>query len=140
MLIRYLLLGLTSAIFASAGALFFANHYNTTLFDFSMVVDSVSIVAACSFTLLLAGFGAWFSQWLLKRWGEFLFNALFSFVTMSSVVFVMGYMMTPAVLEKVHEINGPDTEMFFSSFAMPLHFFPILSWFALRPLFVKTTN
>lgn len=140
MLIRYLILGLLSSILASLIAVSFANYYNKTLFDFSMVVNSVSIVAACSFTLLLAGFGAWFTQFLLKRWGEFLFNVLFSFVSMSSIVFVMGYMMPPEVLAKVHEVNGPDSELFFSSFAMPLHFIPVLSWFSLRPLLIKTSN
>lgn len=134
---RYLFLGITTSLFASAGAIMYGTFFNQNLFDFSMVVGPVAIVATCTMVSVFGAIMSWLAEKLLRSWGEFVFNFFFSVGTMASILGPINFQFPQEVLEKVHEVNGPDTEGFFPSFAIPMHFFPLLVWFALKPLFFR---
>lgn len=134
---RYLLLGVLTAAFASAGAYMYGTFYNQNLFDFSMVFGPVAIIATCTLVSVAGALLAWVAEKLLKSWGEFVFNVFFSIGTMGSVLMPINFQFPQEILDKVHAINGIDTEGFFPTYAIPMHFFPILVWFALKPLLFR---
>ena len=83
---KALLLGIVTAIFSSLGAILYGNFYNTNLFDFSMVIGPVAIVAVCVIISVFAAFGFWLSEKVFKSWGEFVFKLLFCLGTMGSIL------------------------------------------------------
>lgn len=137
---HYFFTGLCTAIFASAGAILYASFYNKNLFDFSMVVGTTQIISICTGVGIIAAIGAWLFNRLLKSWGEFAFNALFCMVTMGSILIPIEYSFPEALLEKVHAVNGPDSEMFFPIYVIPLHFFPVLAWMSFKPLLFRNRS
>jgi hypothetical protein len=56
---------------------------------------------------------------------------------MASVLLPINFEIPPGLLEQLHAANFEGVEMFFPVFAIPMHFFPVLSWFALKPLFFR---
>lgn len=63
---------------------------------------------------------------------EFIFNTL-------AVVFSIAFTFI-ALKMKDPDFTNPDTALmvdFYKGFIMPMIFFPVLSWFALRPLFFR---
>lgn len=134
---NYFFLGLTVAAFSSIGALAYATFYNKTLFDFSLVVGNVAIVSTCVLVSFIAAFGCWFATKNVKKWGEFLFNLIFSSVTMFSILFTLKFQIPPTVLKEITAINFEGVEMFFPIYVIPMHFVPLLTWFTFKPLFFK---
>lgn len=118
-------LGISAAILSSVGAVVYAWCYNSNLFDYSHILDYTSIAAACTFVCIFACVAFWAAAMVLKSWGEFIFNTLFAFGSMASIF----YPINSAIPE--------DSFGYFVVYALPLHFFPVLSWFALKPLFFK---
>jgi hypothetical protein len=134
---KYFFLGLTTGVVSSAGSIAYSSFYNQNLFDFSLVVGPVMILATCMFVSVAASVVSWLFDKVLKSWGEFFFNSIFAVVSMASVLLPMNFEIPPVLLEKLQAANFEGVEMFFPIFAIPMHFFPVLSWFALKPLFFR---
>ena len=137
---RALFLGILSAILSSVGAFAYGKFYNENLFDFSMVIGPVSIISTCTFVSIFAAISFWFAEKVLMNWGEFVFNLLFALGSMASVITVLNFNFSPELLEQIHEVNGSDTEVFFPSYAIPMHFFPVLVWMTFKPLFYRNRS
>jgi tellurite resistance protein TehA-like permease len=134
---NYFFLGIATGIVASGGSIAYSSFYNHELFDFSLVVGPVMIVATCLFVAVAASVVAWVFDKVLKSWGEFVFNSFFAVVSMASIMLPIKFEIPPALLTQLHESTFEGVEMFFPIFAIPMHFFPVLSWFALKPLFFR---
>lgn len=134
---RYFFLGLTAGIVATAGSIAYSSFYNQNLFDFSLVIGPVMIIVSCLFISIMAATVAWLFDKVLKSWGEFFFNSFFAVGSMASVLLPINFEVPSALLEQLHAINFEGVEIFFPIFAIPMHFFPVLSWFALKPLFFR---
>jgi len=127
MLKKSLLLGIVSGLLAGIVAVIYARvYFSINEADFSKVASNVRIVAASLFGGVLASVG----YWLLDRWmkdkGEIVFNFLFtaiSFVTL--------------VVPITARLKGVDTPEFFPGMAIPMHLFPALAWYTLKPLFIR---
>jgi hypothetical protein len=134
---RFLILGVLTAVLSSAGAIAYGTFYNKNLFDFSLAVGPIMIAATCTFVSIFAACSAWLSNRVLGSWGEFAFNLLFSLGSMASVLMPINYEFPPQVLTEIQEVNFEGVESFFPVYTIPMHFFPVLVWISLKPLFFK---
>lgn len=117
--------GLFAAVFSSVGAIAYAGFYNSEVFDYSRILGYPSIVAACMFTCIFACVMYWAAVTVLKSWGDFVFNFLFVFITVISIK----YPLAAAIPE--------DDFGYFMVYAIPLHYFPVLSWMVFKSLFFR---
>jgi hypothetical protein len=134
---KYLILGIVAAVLSSAGAVFYGIFFNKNLFDFSIAVGPISITAACTFVSIFAAVAAWAADKALKSWSEFVFNLLFSIGTMASIMFPINFQFPKNILILIQGINFEGVESFFPIYAIPMHFFPVLVWVTLKPLFFR---
>jgi hypothetical protein len=125
---RLLLLGLVSGILAGIAGLIYERVYRASLgVDFSTVVASFSIMASSMLGGILAAFGYWLLDKIFKGKGEIVFNFLFTILSFASI---LGPLATKLPLD----IESPEL---FPGLTVPMHFFPALAWFTLKPLFIK---
>lgn len=137
---KYLILGIVTSVLASAGAVAYSMFFNKNLFDFSLAAGPVTITAACTFASIFAAVSAFAADKVLKSWGEFVFNLLFSIVSMGSILFPINFEFPPNLLALVQAVNFEGVEAFFPIYVIPMHFFPILVWVTLKPLFFRNRS
>lgn len=125
---KSLLLGIVSGLLAGIAALVYARVYHSSLgADFSKVAWPVRIVAASLFGGVLAAIGYWVLDKALKEKGEIVFNLLFSMLSFASLL-------APFAAKLPLDIEAPEL---FPGMVIPMHFFPALAWFTLKPIFIK---
>jgi hypothetical protein len=125
---KALSLGIISGLLAGFVSLIYARVYHASLgADFSKMVGSVAIVTASLIGGILAAIGFWvFDKWL-KQWGEIVFNLLFVILSLAT--------MLPAFGVKLPlDVEAPEL---FPGLVIPMHFFPALAWFTLKPIFFR---
>jgi len=125
---RSLLLGALAGVLAGVASIVYQRVYNASLgADFTKIAKPAGIIAASVLGCLLASL-AW---WLLTRWkkrtGEIIFNFLFSILSIASIL-------APFAAKLPLDMETPEL---FPGLVIPMHFFPALAWFTLRPLFIK---
>ena len=125
---KLLLLGLVSGVLAAVAALIYQKIYVNSLgADFSAIVKPMNIVIICTLAGLLASTG----YGLLTKWlpsaGEIIFNFVLVILTFASIL-------GPFATKLPLDIEMPEL---FPGLTVPMHFFPALAWFTLKPLFIK---
>jgi len=125
---KALLLGIISGLLAGvAGVIYAKIYYTANEADFSKVASTVSILAASIFGGVLAAIGYALADRLLKAKGEIVFNLLFTLLSFASLLLPIGHRFSPPI----------DTPELFPGMVIPMHFFPALGWYTLKPLFIK---
>jgi uncharacterized membrane protein len=125
---KLLLLGLVSGVLAAVAALIYQKIYVNSLgADFSAIVKPVNIVIVCTLAGLLASTGYGLLTKWLPRAGEIFFNFVLVILTFASIL-------GPFATKLPLEIEMPEL---FPGLTVPMHFFPALAWFTLKPLFIK---
>ncbi len=125
---KLLLLGLVSGVLAAVAALIYQKIYVSSLgADFSAIVKPVNIVIVCTLAGLLASTGYGLLTKWLPRAGEIIFNFVLVILTFASIL-------GPFATKLPLEIEMPEL---FPGLTVPMHFFPALAWFTLKPLFIK---
>jgi hypothetical protein len=125
---KLLLLGLVSGVLAAVAALIYQKIYVNSLgADFSAIVKPVNIVIVCTLAGLLASTGYGLLTKWLPRAGEIVFNFVLVILTFASIL-------GPFATKLPLEIEMPEL---FPGLTVPMHFFPALAWFTLKPLFIK---
>ncbi|HLZ88615.1 MAG TPA: hypothetical protein VKQ52_15275 [Puia sp.] len=125
---KALLLGIVSGLLAGiAGVIYARIYYSANEADFSKVVSTVHIVAASLFGGVLAAIGYTVLDKLLKANGEIVFNFIFTILSFASLLLPIGHRFSPPI----------DTPELFPGMVIPMHFFPALGWYTLKPLFIK---
>jgi len=131
---KALLLGITAGILSGIAAVIFAGVYKETMFtDFSPVVPTINLMGACMFGCVLASLGYLGVIKISPKYGNIIFNFLFTFLTFASIIGPIAYKFPP-------ELDVPGIDMitsYFIPFAITLHFFPALVWFTVKPIFIK---
>jgi len=132
---NYLFLGITAGILSGLASFVFSTVYKETMFtDFSPVVSNINLLSACLFGCILASLGSFGLNKLMPKFGDVIFNLLFTILTFASII-------VPIVFKFPPELDFEGIDMvtsYFIPFAMTLHFFPALIWFTLKPLFIKS--
>ncbi len=125
---RAFLLGIVSGMLAGVASLVYAKVYHDSLgVDFSTVAATTSILAGSVGGGVLAALGYWLLYRLWKDKGEIAFNLLFTILSFASIL-------APLAAKLPLEADMPEL---FPGLTVPMHFFPALGWFTLKPLFIK---
>jgi hypothetical protein len=131
---NHLLHGLSAGILSGVACLVFMKVYKEIAFvDFSLVISIFNIFGACIFGCVLASIGYFSAKKLIPKYGEIVFNLLFTILSFASIIGPIMFTFPPELdIEGIDEITS-----YFQPFAMTLHFFPALIWYTVKPLFVK---
>jgi hypothetical protein len=125
---KALLLGIVSGLLAGIAGLIYAHLYFTiNEADFSKVASAVRILSSSLFGGVLAAIGYTAFLKLLKDKGEIVFNLLFTILSFASLLL-------PIAFKLPLKIETPEL---FPGMVIPMHFFPALGWYTLKPLFLK---
>jgi hypothetical protein len=131
---KSLFLGITAGFLSGVACIIFSIVYKETMFtDFSPVVSNFNLIGACLFGCILASIGYFGVKKMIPKYGDIVFNLLFTILTFASIISPIAYKFPPEL-----DFEGIDmVTSYFIPFAMTLHFFPIIIWLALKPLFFK---
>ncbi len=125
---KSLLLGIVSGLLAGVAGVIYAHiYYSINEADFSKVASVVKILAASLFGGVLAAVGySLLTRWLKDK-GEIVFNLLFTLISFASLL-------GPIAMRLPRNIDTPEL---FPGMVIPMHFFPALAWYTLKPLFFR---
>jgi len=127
---NYILLAGVSGALSGIASFLYGKIFQENLFvDYSMVITTQGIFIASFVGCILATLGYMLAVKVLPKWGEFIHGFLFAMITFASLVGVFGVQLP----------NSDDESFYFLIYGMaiPMHFFPIIVWQTLKPLFVK---
>jgi ABC-type branched-subunit amino acid transport system permease subunit len=126
---KSLALGIVSGLLAGIAGAVYARVYHQSLgADFSKVASTVRILAASLFGGVLAAIGyTLLDRWLKSR-GEIVFNILFSLLSFATLL-------APFAVKLPLDLETPEL---FPGMVIPMHFFPALAWFTLKPIFIRS--
>lgn len=128
MLKKLLILAVVSGILGAVACLVYQKVYAESLGDgFKNIVTLQKIFAACIGANIVAAIGYFLLSKVLKGHTEAVFNILFAVITIATIVFPIGYKLPL-------DVEMPEL---FPGLAIPMHFFPVLGWMTLKPLFAK---
>ena len=102
---------------------------NALLVDYSAVIPTTAIFISSLIGCILATLGYAGLTKFLPNWGEFIFGMLFALLSIASIIGVFGA-----------QLPDSDDESFYYlifGYAIPMHFFPFMVWYALKPLFTR---
>jgi len=125
---KSLALGIVSGLMAGIAGIVYARvYYQINESDFSRVVSAVKIIAASLVGGVLAAIGyALLNKWL-KNNGEIVFNLCFTLISFASLF-------APIAVTLPKTIDTPEL---FPGLVIPMHFFPALGWYTLKPVFIR---
>lgn len=126
---RIFFLGLSAGIVAAAAALIYSRiHFFATYADFSRIINPASLVGINLAIGLFAAIGYWLFKIWFKSKGQVIFNLTFSIISFASI-------MIPFAFTLPLDIQYPEL---FPGLTIPMHFFPVLAWHTLQPIFIST--
>jgi hypothetical protein len=129
MLKKLLLLGVISGVLAGIASIIYQKVYASSLGEgFTGVVTPVNIMVGSIVGTLVAALGYWLLSKVLKGNTEAVFNLLFAILSFATIL-------GPFAAKLPMEIEAPEL---FPGLTIPMHFFPALAWFTLKPLFAKS--
>jgi hypothetical protein len=104
---------------------FFANEA-----DFSLVLNTGSIIGLNIMVCLVAGMLYWVLVKWLKKKGEVVFSFLFSIISFACVII-------PISITLPLKVKSPEL---FPGLAVPMVFFPAMAWYTVKPLFIVRSS
>lgn len=119
------LVGVLSGI---AGIVYQKVYIETVGEGFVNIASVKNIMGASILGAFLAAIGYFLLSLMLKGKTDMVFNLLFVVLTFASILRPIGFIMP---------LDQESPELF-PGLAVPMHFFPALGWFALKPLFGKS--
>ena len=129
MLKKSLALGLISGLLAGIAGVIYAHlYYTINEADFSKVASTINILAGSLFGGVLAALGYTLLDKWLKTRGEIVFNLVFTLISFISLL-------APIAVRLPRNIDTPEL---FPGMVIPMHFFPALAWFTLKPLLIRS--
>jgi hypothetical protein len=125
---KIFILSICAGIFSSVACIVFDKVYFFAFeIEFKQLVNPLSLAAINIFALVIAGIGYYFIRKWFRRDHEKIFNLLFVLLSFASIL-------APLSISLPLSIKNPE---FFPGLAVPMHFFPAVSWFAVKPFFMK---
>jgi ABC-type branched-subunit amino acid transport system permease subunit len=125
---KALLLGVVSGLLAGIAGLVYAKvYYTANEADFSKVASTIRILASSLFGGVLAAIGYSILDKWLKTKGEIVFNFIFTLLSFASLLMPIGFKLPLNI----------ETPELFPGMVIPMHFFPALGWYTLKPLFIR---
>lgn len=127
---KSLALGIVSGLLAGVAAVIYSRVYTNSLenADFSRVVTGTKLIAVNAGGGVLAAIGFFLLDKWLKTTGEIIFNLLF---TLLSFALLLAPFSARLPLDLKANLD------LFPGLVIPMHFFPALGWFTLKPIFIR---
>lgn len=127
---KYLLHGVTAGLLSGLACFIFAKMLKDNfMYDFSAIISTVNLFGMCMLGCLTASIGYFGLKKVTPQYGEVIFNIFFTLLIFGSLVGPMKHMLPLDFDEYLTAI--------FPTYAMTMHFFPALIWFAVKPIFIK---
>ena len=127
---KHLYHGITAGILSGfACYVFYTVLKDEFMYDFSQIISTMNLFGACIFGTMLASVGHYISLKFVPIYGEIIFNLLFALFVFASLISPMKFKLPLDFDEYLTAI--------FPTYAMTMHFFPVIIWYAIRPFFVK---
>ena len=95
--------------------------------QYEKIINIPVLIGANLIAGMVAAIGFWACLRLLRTRGEIVFNLLFSMVSFASVMYPISAKLP---------LDTQFLEMF-PLLTVPMHFFPIIAWHTIRPLFAN---
>lgn len=122
--------GISAGILSTVACIIYNRiYFFVTEVDFSKVVNIPVLSGINLLACMLAAIGYWAFKKSLKKNADIFFNLTFTILSFASVIF-------PISISLPLDIKSPEL---FPGLTVPMHFFPALTWFTIRPLFMKET-
>lgn len=131
MLKKSLLLGAVSGILAGIASIIYQKVYAGSLgADFAAIAKPLNIMITSLVGSMIAASGYWlFTKWFKSK-GEIIFNLVFVILSFASILGAFAFRLPV-------DIEMPEL---FPGLVVPMHFFPPLAWFTLKPLFIPSNE
>ena len=127
MLRKIFFLSISAGIFSSVACIVYNKVYYFALeSNFSKLVNVGSIVGLNMIACIAAGGGYYVAKKRFPKKGNAIFNLTFSLISFLSIYF-------PFAIDIPLDIKNPEL---FYGLVVPMHFFPVVSWFALKNLYL----
>lgn len=130
MLIRFSLLAILSGLLSGLAAYLYGMVFQEALLvDYSAVVPTAAMFISSLIGTVLATAGFAGLMRITPKYGEIIFGFLFALVSFMSIAGVFAA-----------QLPDSDDESFYYliyGYAIPMHFFPYLAWYTLKPIFIK---
>jgi hypothetical protein len=125
---KIFVLSICAGIFSSVACIVYNRVYFFAFeIEFQKLVNPGSLIAINIFACVIAGIGYYFIKTWFKRDNEKIFNLLFTLLSFASIL-------APLAISLPLDIKNPEL---FPGLAVPMHFFPAISWFTVKPFFSK---
>ncbi|MEO6732607.1 MAG: hypothetical protein ABIN01_15410 [Ferruginibacter sp.] len=126
---KSLFLGLISGILASTASIIYQKIYAASLgANFNAIAAPLNIVLTCIVSGLVIGTGyGLFNKWFKVK-DEAVFNLVLTVLSFASILPAFAFRLP-------FDVETPEL---FPGLVVPMHFFPALAWFTLKPFFIKT--
>lgn len=123
---KIFLQGIIAGILSAVACIIYNRiYFFATEVDFSKVLKTTGLIGINLGACLLAAVCFWLLTKWFKKSGEIIFNFSFSILSFASV-------MVPISISLPLDVKYPEL---FPGLTVPMHFFPALAWFTIRPLF-----
>ena len=127
---KHLLHGLIAGLLSGIACyVFYTVLKDEFMYDFSKIISAMNLFGACMFGTILASMGYFLSLKLAPKYGEIIFNLVFALLVFASLI-------SPMMFKLPLDFDEYLT-MIFPTYAMTMHFFPVVIWYAIRPLFIR---
>ena len=128
-------LGLAAGVFATTVCMAYTEIYaGLGIANFSEAVPLLSVSSKCFVITMASCFIYYGLHKIFKKdyYAEFVFNLLLAGACVALVFWVIDSK-TP----DFKNVTAEDMRDYYTSFALPMVFFPALSWLTLKPLFIR---
>jgi hypothetical protein len=122
---KYFFNGLAAGVFSGLAAFLYYRIYATSLEVSFRVISPTGIFSASLFAGMLIALFCFGINWLFKK----------EMTPLSGVLLVVGTLLTiiiPFMISLPLDVDRPEL---FPGLVVPMQLFPVLAWFALKPLF-----
>ena len=121
-------LSISAGIFSSVACIVYDRvHLFAFDVEFKKLINPGGLIAINMFACVIAGIGYHFIRKWFKRDHEKIFNLTFTILSFASIL-------APLAISLPLDVKNPEL---FPGLAIPMHFFPAISWYTLRPFFIK---
>lgn len=128
---RLLFLSVVSGILAAIASLIYQQVYTSSLgAEYPTIVGTAKIFAACIIGNIVAGIGYFFLLKWLKANTDIVFNLLFVILSFATIL-------SPFAVKLPLDVEFPEL---LPGLLVPMHFFPVLAWLTLRPIFLRSSG
>lgn len=124
--------GLTAGILSAVASIIYKRIFDFAYTyegspDYTRLASNMILVAVNLAAGMIAALGFWGLISASRKNGELIFNLLFSLGSFASIMY-------PVSAKLPLDIQMPEL---FPLLVVPMHFFPAITWFTVRPLFAK---